>query len=153
MKTTIRTPAKINLTLDILGKREDGYHDLSMIMQTVDLCDVLTLEEGEGGIQVGCTDPRIPCDPSNLVYKAARVIMEKAGIRKGIRIHIEKNIPLEAGLAGGSANAAGVLKALNAMWELGMSRETLMDLGNTIGADVPFCLLGGRPLQKGRGIF
>jgi 4-diphosphocytidyl-2-C-methyl-D-erythritol kinase len=152
MKTIrIEAPAKINLTLDVLRKRPDGYHDMSMVMQTIQLCDILHLEEIHEGIQVFCSDPRIPCDRSNLVYKAAETLMKHGGLQKGIRIHIEKHIPLEAGLAGGSADAAAVLKGLATMWGLPDNLEEWMALGNTIGADVPFCLMGGTALAEGTG--
>lgn len=152
MKTLeIKTPAKINLTLDILRKREDGFHDLSMIMQSVSLSDCIRLEEAQIGITVSCTDPRIPCDHSNLVYKAADALMNWASFQKGIKIHIEKNIPVEAGLAGGSANAAGVLKGLVELWNLSISNKELSEIGKTVGSDVPFCLLGGTALAEGTG--
>lgn len=152
MKTlVVKTPAKINLTLDILRKRTDGYHDLSMIMQTIGLYDVIHLEKSQGGIEVSCTDHRIPCDHTNLVYKAADALNRWASFKKGAKIHIEKNIPLEAGLAGGSANAAGVLKGLAQLWGMSIPEAALMAIGKSVGADVPFCLLGGTALAEGTG--
>lgn len=147
----IEAPAKINLTLDILRKREDGYHDMSMIMQSISLKDHIRLKEREQGIHVECTDPRIPCDGNNLVHKAAVVLSQWASLQKGVVISIEKKIPLEAGLAGGSTDAAAVLKGLAQLWQVEIPLETLMELGNRIGADVPFCLMGGTALAEGTG--
>ncbi|MBF7096018.1 4-(cytidine 5'-diphospho)-2-C-methyl-D-erythritol kinase [Alkalibacter mobilis] len=148
---SVRTPAKINLTLDIIRKREDGYHDLSMVMQTVDLCDKIHIDEAGGEITVECSDPRIPCDGSNLAYKAADMVRGHFKIQQGVRIRIDKRIPLEAGLAGGSANAAGVLKALDELWDLKMDRDLMLGMGRAIGADVPYCILGGTKLAEGIG--
>lgn len=149
----IPTYGKINLTLDVLGKRSDGYHDVKMIMQTIDLHDqVILTEEAKPGIRINCDHPYVPEDASNLAYRAAELLMQKLDIGgRGIRIEIQKNIPVAAGLAGGSTNAAGVLVGLNELWRLKQSDEDLMDLGSQLGADVPFCILGGTALAQGTG--
>lgn len=144
--------AKINLTLDVLGKRPDGYHDVEMIMQSIDLHDQVILREKEElGIEIICEHPLVPEDESNLAYKAAALLMKKVGITKGVQIEIIKNIPVAAGLAGGSTNGAGVLVGLNQLWDLGLSKKELMNLGASLGADVPFCILGGTAVASGIG--
>lgn len=150
----IPTYGKINLTLDVLGKRLDGYHDVEMIMQTIDLHDqVILTEEAKPGIRIRCNHPYVPEDESNLAYRAADLLMQKLDLKdRGIQIEIRKNIPVAAGLAGGSTNAAGVLVGLNELWRLKQSDEELMDLGSQLGADVPFCILGGTALAQGTGI-
>lgn len=150
-RISVRTPAKINLTLDILKKREDGYHEISMVMQTVDLCDELEFEEREIGIEIECSNHEIPCDSGNLVYKAANALKDEFGIQKGIYIKINKKIPLEAGLAGGSANAAGTLLALKKMWRIEATDDRLNEIAKSIGADVPYCTKGGTMLAQGIG--
>jgi 4-diphosphocytidyl-2-C-methyl-D-erythritol kinase len=147
----IRGRAKINLSLDVLRRREDGYHEIKMIMQQVDLYDEITLREIENGIKLACNCEFIPVDEGNIAYRAAKLIKEKYHIQKGIYIYIEKNIPVAAGLAGGSTNAAAVLLGLNNLWSLGASKEELMELGLQLGADVPFCVLGGAALAEGIG--
>ncbi|MDF2545582.1 MAG: 4-(cytidine 5-diphospho)-2-C-methyl-D-erythritol kinase [Anaerosolibacter sp.] len=147
----IRGRAKINLSLDVLRRREDGYHEIKMIMQQVDLYDEITLREIEEGIRLQCNCEFIPADEGNIAYRAAKLIKEKYHIQKGIYIYIEKNIPVAAGLAGGSTNAAAVLLGLNSLWNLGASKEELMALGLQLGADVPFCVLGGAALAEGIG--
>lgn len=149
---TIQTPAKINLTLDILRKREDGYHELCMVMQTVELSDKLTFTQTENDeITVECDKPGIPCDRSNLVFKAAKALKDEFNIKKGVNIRIEKKIPAEAGLAGGSTNAAGTLAALRKIWELDIPEERFMEIAKSIGADVPYCTKGGTALAEGIG--
>lgn len=147
----IRGRAKINLSLDVLRKREDGYHEVKMIMQQVDLYDEITLREIEEGIKLECNCEFIPVDEGNIAYRAAKLIKEKYHIQQGIYIHIDKNIPVAAGLAGGSTNAAAVLLGLNNLWDLGADKEALMELGMKLGADVPFCILGGAALAEGIG--
>lgn len=149
----IYAPAKINLTLDILGRRSDGYHDVKMIMQTVSLFDKVTLTLNDSKeLTVECTNPNIPCDGSNIVCKAARCFYSALGEDcGGLHIFIEKNIPSEAGLAGGSTDGAAVFTGLNKMYGEPFSLEKLEALSAKIGADVPFCLRGGTALAEGIG--
>ena len=146
----IKARAKINLTIDVIGKRPDGYHEVSMVMQTIDLHDLITLTAADSGITVSANRLEVPTGSENLVYKAAELI-KPPGFNGGVQIHIEKNIPMAAGLAGGSADAAAVLEGLNQLWELKLTREELMKIGSQIGSDVPFCVLGGTALAEGRG--
>ncbi|MFD2170704.1 4-(cytidine 5'-diphospho)-2-C-methyl-D-erythritol kinase [Tumebacillus lipolyticus] len=149
---TEKAQAKINLTLDVLHKRSDGYHEVEMVMQTVDLSDHLTFYPlAEDEIQLSCTVPYIPLDSRNLVYQAAKLVKETFGIASGIRIHIDKRIPVAAGLAGGSSDAAATLRGLNRVFQLGQSLDQLAELGAKIGSDVPFCIYGGTALARGRG--
>jgi len=143
--------AKINLSLDVLRKREDGYHDLKMIMQQISLKDVITLEDRDADVIIESNSSDIPLDSSNLVYKAYRLLADMYNIKKGIYIHIQKNIPVAAGLAGGSTDAAAVLKGLNELWNLNLTKKELMDIGVNVGADVPYCLMGGTALAEGIG--
>ena len=147
----LKAYAKINLSLDIVGKRDDGYHLLKMIMQSVELHDEVILTERKSGISLSCDKSYVPVDERNIAYKAAKLIMEATGLRSGIHIHINKNIPVAAGLAGGSTDAAAVLKGMNAMFSLGLSHEELKALGLKLGADVPYCLEGGTALCEGVG--
>lgn len=147
----IESYGKINLGLDVLYKRQDGYHEIRTIMQQISLSDTLALEEIKEGIILSSNSKSIPLDSSNLAYKAWEKIKEKTGINKGINIKIGKNIPVSAGLAGGSSNAAAVLKGLNELWELDLNDEELKDIGVEIGADVPFCIVGGTALAEGIG--
>ncbi len=152
MKTQIKCPAKINLSLDVLNRREDGYHNLSMIMQEIRLYDILTLETGDfGGITLTADKDWIPTDDSNLIVKAAKLFYEKTGIKDGVKIHLEKNIPMGAGLGGGSTDAAGTLAALNGMYEEPLSIDALAVMAKSLGADVPFFLYGGCMLAEGIG--
>jgi len=149
---TEKAQAKINLTLDVLYKRPDGYHEVEMVMQTVDLADHLTFKEIEPDeIHLSCTVPYIPLDERNLVYQAARLVKETFGVDKGIHIHIDKRVPVAAGLAGGSSDAAATLRGLNRVWGLGLSLDQLAELGAKIGSDVPFCIYGGTAVARGRG--
>jgi 4-diphosphocytidyl-2-C-methyl-D-erythritol kinase len=149
---TEKAQAKINLTLDVLHKRPDGYHEVEMVMQTVDLSDHLQFQErSDGEIVLTCTAPYIPLDQRNLVYQAAQLMRETYGITKGLHIHIEKRIPVAAGLAGGSSDAAATLRGLNRLWNLGLSLDELAELGAKIGSDVPFCIYGGTAIARGRG--
>ncbi len=147
----IKAHAKINLTLGIQGLRTDGYHEVEMIMQTLALHDVLQIIPQEKGIEVKTNTKAIPHNEKNLAYQAALLLQKYTNCSKGAKIYIEKNIPISAGLAGGSADAAGVLRGLNILWELGLTHEKLMELGEQLGADVPFCLLGGTALARGKG--
>ncbi len=150
-RTELKAAAKINLTLDILGKRPDGYHEVEMVMQAIELHDVVAIEETAGGIDVSTNHPGLPGGPANIAYRAALLIKEEYGIKSGIKINITKNIPLAAGLAGGSTDAAAVLKGLNSLWELGLSYEQLLARAAQIGSDVAFCIRGGTALARGRG--
>lgn len=147
----VRANAKINLSLDIVGKREDGYHLLEMIMQSIDLHDDVTLEESEEGIVLTCDKRYIPADSRNIAYKAAALLKETYGITKGVAIRINKNIPVSAGLAGGSTDAAAVLKGMNELFNLQIGEKELMALGLRLGADIPFCIKGGTCLCSGIG--
>ncbi|WP_176461963.1 4-(cytidine 5'-diphospho)-2-C-methyl-D-erythritol kinase [Anaeromicrobium sediminis] len=143
--------AKINLSLDVLRRREDGYHEVKMIMQQVDLYDEITLKTIDSGIVLDTNCEFIPTDDKNIAYKAAKMIIDKYNIDKGIKIYIDKNIPVGAGLAGGSTDAAAVLTGLNRLWDLNIPKEELMKMGKEIGADVPFCIMGGAALAEGIG--
>ena len=143
--------AKINWTLDIVGKREDGYHLMDMLMQPVELADELTLEKAENGLTLTVSGyPRVKAGPDNLALRAAQALRECTGYRGGASIHLHKRIPVGAGLGGGSADAAGVLAGLNRLWETGLTQAELEALGLRLGADVPFCLRGG--LQRAQGV-
>jgi len=143
--------AKINLSLDVLGKREDGYHDLKTIMQQIALKDVVTIRTRATGVIIESNSGEIPLDNSNLAYKAYLLLANTYNINSGIYIHIQKNIPVAAGLAGGSSDAAAVLRGLNELWQLNLTQKELMDIGVKIGADVPYCIMGGTALAEGIG--
>jgi 4-diphosphocytidyl-2-C-methyl-D-erythritol kinase len=148
---TISAPAKINLSLDITGKLENGYHTLEMILQTISLKDEILLEKQPDGVSIVCDHPLVPLDGRNICDRAARAFFLKTGLQGGIKVQIRKKIPMGAGLAGGSADAAAVLKGLNAMYDARLSQDELSDLGLQCGADVPFCLVGGTCLARGIG--
>jgi 4-diphosphocytidyl-2-C-methyl-D-erythritol kinase len=149
---SIRSYAKVNLTLDVGGRRPDGYHDLKSVMQTISLHDLITIKPAdEPGIRVSCNMPGIPLDARNLAFKAASAWMERLGVESGLDIHIEKRIPMEAGLGGGSSNAAAVLTALNEHTGLWVDLESLSDMAMRIGSDVPYFLVGGTAFVRGRG--
>lgn len=149
---SVKAPAKINLTLDALWKRQDGYHELEMVMTTVDLFDRIDLFHKESpSITLDSSSGLVPQDERNLAYRAANLLREKMGIKRGIHIRIDKHIPVAAGLAGGSSDAAATLRGLNQLWELGLSDEELATIGAEIGSDVPFCVYSGTALAKGRG--
>ncbi|MGC5326792.1 4-(cytidine 5'-diphospho)-2-C-methyl-D-erythritol kinase [Brevibacillus sp. SYSU BS000544] len=152
MRISVKAPAKINLTLDVLSKRPDGYHEVEMIMTTVDLADRvdLTLLEHDE-ITLDCSASFVPDDIRNHAYKAAKLLKELYNVQKGVRIHIDKQIPVAAGLAGGSSDAAATLRGLNKLWDLNLSLDELAEIGAQIGSDVPFCVYGGTALAKGRG--
>ncbi len=150
MKVTINAPAKINLYLDVLGKRPDGYHNIESVMQTVDLFDIVTVEKASE-LSMTCSDASLPTDEKNLCIKAAKRFFEMAGIDGGAVIHVEKNIPVSSGLAGGSTDGAATLKALNEIYGNPLSGSELYALGAALGADVPFCMKGGCVLCRGIG--
>ncbi|MFQ4135169.1 4-(cytidine 5'-diphospho)-2-C-methyl-D-erythritol kinase [Nodosilinea sp. PGN35] len=148
--------AKINLYLEIVGSRPDGFHELIMVMQSVSLCDRITVRSiGVDEIRVRCEHPLVPADETNLAYRAAALIKERfpAAMAQlgGVEITIEKQIPVGAGLAGGSANAAAVLVGLDLLWNLGLTQSELQELGAELGSDVPFCVSGGTAIATGRG--
>lgn len=147
----IESYGKVNLALDILYKRDDGYHEISSIMQRINLKDKLIFKDRKEGIIIESNDQRVPRDFTNLVHKAWKTLREITGIDRGIHIYIEKNIPIAAGLAGGSSNGAATLQALNTLWDLRLSDRELMDIGVGLGADIPFCIMGGTALAQGIG--
>lgn len=148
----IKAYAKINIALDAIGKREDNYHLLRMIMQTVDLYDVIDIEKSnDSSISISCNKHYVPTDERNLAYKAAVLFKENFNIKDGVKISIKKNIPVAAGMAGGSTNAAAVLVIMNKLFNVNASLEELKELGLKIGADVPYCIEGGTALCEGIG--
>lgn len=148
----LRAFAKINLGLDILGKRDDGYHDVKMIMQTIQMYDVLEIQKSETpGITLTANFPFVPCDERNLVYKAAKFLMDEFHIEEGISMKLDKFIPVSAGMAGGSTDAAAALVGVNRLFNLKLSEKELMERGVKIGADVPYCILRGTALAEGIG--
>ncbi|WP_430884161.1 4-(cytidine 5'-diphospho)-2-C-methyl-D-erythritol kinase [Fusibacter sp. JL216-2] len=148
---SLRAYAKINLTLDVTGKRENGYHDVRMVMQQIDLHDTVILTKLESGIELETNSAFLPTDESNIAWKAAQAVSEHVGRNLGVKIYIDKKIPVAAGLAGGSTDAAAVIRGLNKLYHLGLSLETMMKIGVTIGADVPFCIMGGTAIAEGIG--
>jgi 4-diphosphocytidyl-2-C-methyl-D-erythritol kinase len=147
----IKAYAKINIALDVVGKRDDGYHLLRMIMQTIDLYDIIEINKIESGIKLKCNKHYVPTDERNLAHKAAKLFKETYSISDGIEINLTKNIPVSAGLAGGSTDAAGVLKLMNEMFNIKASDDELRFLGLKLGADVPYCINGGTALCEGIG--
>lgn len=155
----IKAYAKINLALDIIRKKEDGYHELKTVMQQIDLFDVIKLHaeaeisgsSSQGQILISCNDSMVPTDERNLAYKAAKILFDEFDITDAILIEIEKNIPVSAGLAGGSTDAAAVLKGINEYFGLGLSESELIKRGAGLGADVPFCIMGGTAYAEGIG--
>lgn len=150
-KRTRKAYGKINLALDITGKREDGYHLVRMILQTVDLYDLVTVERAEAGITLTCDVPLLPTDERNLAYKAAQAMIKAFDLPGGVKIHIEKKIPMEGGMAGGSADAAAVILAMDELFDLHAKTEELDRVAVKLGADVPFCLRKGTYLAEGIG--
>ena len=148
----LKAMAKINLGLDVLGKREDGYHEVRMIMQTIRMYDILDIRKTKRpGIVLTTNLPFIPTDSRNLVYKAAQMLMDEFGIEEGLSIKLRKFIPVAAGMAGGSSNCAAALKGMNQLFDLGLSIDELCEIGVTLGADVPYCIWGGTALSEGIG--
>ncbi|MDE6516570.1 MAG: 4-(cytidine 5'-diphospho)-2-C-methyl-D-erythritol kinase [Acetatifactor sp.] len=148
---TRKAYAKINLGLDVVGRLENGYHQVRMIMQAVGLYDVLTFRVAESGILITTDSGELPTGEDNLIHKAARLLMETYGVEAGVEIRLEKHIPIAAGMAGGSTDAAATLQGLNDLFALRLSREQLRQLGVRIGADVPYCIMGGTALAEGIG--
>ncbi len=147
-----RAFAKINLTLDVLGKRSDGYHEVDMIMQTVDLSDLVWLENSESShVALESNAASLPVDSRNLAFAAAEVFRRESGVQAGVRLRVEKNIPIAAGMGGGSADAAAVLRGMNRLFGTGYTLDELAQLGAQIGSDVPYCVYGGCAWARGRG--
>ena len=148
----LRALAKINLGLDVVRKREDGYHEVRMIMQTIQMYDLLKIDKcSEPGIHLTTNLPYVPCDERNLVYKAAKLLMDEFEIRQGVTMNLKKFSPVSAGMAGGSSDAAAALVGMNRLFGLKLSMEELMKRGVTIGADVPYCIMRGTALAEGIG--
>ncbi len=150
-KLTLRSYAKVNFALDVLRRREDGYHEVKMVMQTIGLYDQIQVKTCSDGIRITCNLSYLPVDKKNLAYQAAQAFFERTGQRGGAEIYLEKQIPVAAGLAGGSGNAAAVLLALNKLYQTGLSKQELAEIGLAIGADVPYCIYGGTMLAEGIG--
>ena len=151
---TYDAPAKINIGLDVIRKREDGYHDLKMIMQTLSLHDTLTFEVENGkpyNLTMTCSNKELPIDDGNLVVKAINMLAEEFSINAIIKVHLEKRIPVAAGMAGGSTDAAAAFIAVNEIFKLGLSKDDLMKRAVTLGADIPYCILKGTALSEGIG--
>ncbi len=151
MKFQMKAHAKINLGLDVVGKLPNGYHEVRMVMQTAGIYAELTFSRTECGIMVTTDSEELPIEEDNLIYKAANLMKDKYDIREGIHIHLQKNIPIAAGMAGGSADAAAAMKGISRMFGLDTSLLELMELGASIGADVPYCVIGGTALAEGIG--
>lgn len=148
----VKAFAKINLCLDVLRRKEDGYHEVEMVMTNVDIADVLEIKElEEKKILLKSDNKDLAMDETNLIYKAIVLLQKEAGKDFGIELSLEKNIPMEAGMAGGSADAAATLKAVNELFKLNISKDRLMELGASLGADIPFCIMGGTALASGIG--
>lgn len=148
----LRAMAKINLGLDIIGKRPDGYHEVRMIMQTIQMYDVLEIQKkNTPGIFLTTNLPFIPTDERNLVYKAAKLLMDEFGITEGISLRLEKSIPVAAGMAGGSSDAAAAFVGVNNLFHLGLGKRELMERAVQVGADVPYCVMRGTALAEGIG--
>lgn len=147
---TYRSFAKVNLYLDVLNRRRDGFHDIETIFQTVSLCDELTVAPA-GTLTLTCSNPNLETGPGNLVWRAATLLREVTGCTAGAALHLEKKIPLAAGLAGGSGDAAATLIGLNGLWDLGLTARRLARLALRLGSDVPYCLHGGTVAARGRG--
>jgi len=152
-KLVVRAPAKINLHLEVLGLRPDGFHELAMVMQTIDLVDHLELlPTADASLALSCDRPELPCDSNNLIIQAAQLLRQRSGLPElGARMRLRKQIPIGAGLAGGSSNGAAALVGLNVLWGLGLAAGTLTALAAELGSDMPFCIEGGCQLCFGRG--
>ncbi len=147
----VKARAKINLSLDIKGVREDGYHQILTVMQPLELFDLLEISRTERELRVDCEDPQVPSGPGNIVYNAGKILQEKYLCNYGALIKIKKYIPVAAGLGGGSADAAATISALNQLWQINAGKEELYKVAEMVGSDVPFCLLGQTALAGGRG--
>ncbi|MCX5749107.1 MAG: 4-(cytidine 5'-diphospho)-2-C-methyl-D-erythritol kinase [Candidatus Saganbacteria bacterium] len=147
----LKSYAKINLSLKVLGLRPDGFHEIESVMQNVSLFDEVSIEDTEKDIHISCSDPSTPINEKNICYKAALSVIKSKKINKGLKIHIKKNIPSGAGLGGGSSDAAAVIIGLNKMWDLKMTEKEMVNIAAESGSDVPFFIVGGKALVKGRG--
>ncbi|MEN3190364.1 MAG: 4-(cytidine 5'-diphospho)-2-C-methyl-D-erythritol kinase [Atribacterota bacterium] len=147
----INSYSKINLILNILNRREDGYHEIETIMQSVNLADKITITEKEDRIEIECNNPQVPVNNKSLAYRSAEKILKKYKIERGVKIKIDKNIPIAGGMAGGSANSAAILTGINKIFNLNLSNEDLREMGEELGMDVPFCLRNGTALALHRG--
>ena len=148
----LRAYAKINLGLDILGKRSDGYHEVKMIMQTIQMYDLLEIKKKKtSGISLTSNVPYVPTDERNLAYKAAKLLMDEFEVQEGLSIKLEKFIPVAAGMAGGSSDAATAMIGVNRLFQLGLTDRELMERSVQIGADVPYCIMRGTALAEGIG--
>lgn len=143
--------SKINLTLNILGKRPDGYHNIETIMQSINLADKIVIKEEKEGLQIRCSNPLVPTDKQSLTYRSAEKILNRYNIKKGVKIEIDKKIPLASGMAGGSANAASILVGINKLFALNLNHKNLKEIGEELGMDVPFCIQNGTALAYHRG--
>jgi 4-diphosphocytidyl-2-C-methyl-D-erythritol kinase len=151
-RLSLRAPAKVNLRLEVLGKRPDGYHEIKTWMYPISLADELTVaRDASAGISLVCTHPGLPLTDENLAYRAADSFLKEHGLVGGVRIELTKRIPVAAGLGGGSSDAAAVLKAMNILWQTQMSPEALHEMGAAIGSDVPFFIVGKGAVMEGRG--
>jgi 4-diphosphocytidyl-2-C-methyl-D-erythritol kinase len=151
MRLEKKSPCKVNLILNILGKRADGFHELETVMQPVNICDEMTFERAGAGLQLTCNHPELPTDAKNLVHRAATAFLTAAKISDGVRIHLQKNLPLAGGIGGGSANAAVTFTALNELFDSPLSPEKLHELAAALGSDIPFFLYDQPALATGRG--
>lgn len=150
-KIKIAAPAKINLFLEILGKREDGYHEIETVMQEISLFDFLYLENYDKGIAFTCSNPGLAAGEDNLVVKAVQLMQKESKISKGVKIHLDKRIPIGAGLGGGSSDAVATLMGLNRLWQIGYDEKQLISLAGKLGSDTPFFVVGNTAICKGRG--
>lgn len=148
---TVLAPAKINLFLQVLGKRPDGYHEIHSLMQTINFYDTLRVTTAESGISLTCDDLTLPSGPSNLAWRAARLLLDRSKLDSGVSIDLQKRIPTGAGLGGGSSDAAAVMKAINELHDLGISSQQMMEWGAELGSDIPFFFSSGTALASGRG--
>ncbi|MFA5261881.1 MAG: 4-(cytidine 5'-diphospho)-2-C-methyl-D-erythritol kinase, partial [Candidatus Omnitrophota bacterium] len=138
---TLRSPAKLNLSLKVLRKRADGYHDLKTLFERINLCDEITFKAtADDTVRIRCSHPHVPCGPKNLIFRTALLLKKKFRVKAGVEVFLEKRIPVAAGLAGGSSNAATALKGLNMLWKLGMPLADMVALAKEVGSDVPFFL-------------
>ncbi|HHT9138179.1 MAG TPA: 4-(cytidine 5'-diphospho)-2-C-methyl-D-erythritol kinase [Candidatus Wunengus sp. YC60] len=150
-KIKIAAPAKINLFLEILGKRQDGYHEIETVMQEISLFDYLYMEDYDKGVAFTCSNPKLATGEENLVVKAVRLMQKESGTSKGVKIHLDKRIPIGAGLGGGSSDAVATLAGLNRLWQTGYDEKQLMSLAGKLGSDTPFFVVGNTAICKGRG--
>jgi len=150
-KIEIDSYSKINLTLNILGKRQDEYHDIETIMQSVNLADRIFIKEEKEGIKIKCSHPLVPVDSQSLTYRSAEKILRRYRITRGVKIEIDKKIPLASGMAGGSANSASILVGINKLFALNLSNKNLKKIGEELGMDVPFCIQNGTALAYHKG--